>query len=157
MCCCGQPTINGEPGYRWSPGDPPSVHPVSPPTLEDGDRLLFDEPGRCGGQDSHSYHYRVTSRMLLVRHGGGEERIRLANATMVIAALNMLDSSGARSWLLNAIYHAQADARRAGFAAATAAWQQAAAEKRIKVRKVRGKSDVRVEMAPREEESWTPW
>jgi hypothetical protein len=50
----------------------------------------------------------------------------------------MLDSNG-RYWLLNALYHAQADARHAGREAVDALWRRAAAEKRITVRKQRGR------------------
>ena len=147
MCCCGTPTINGEPGYRWQPADKPSIRPVAPPTLGESDTLTYDEPGRCGGQDSHCHHYRVVGGpvfpSLLVRHGGGEERIRLSNGRAVLTALGALDSNG-RYWLLNALYHAVDDARRAGREAEAARWRTAAAEKRITVRKVRGQAAVRV-------------
>ena len=61
MCSCGKPTINGELGYRWQPTDAPSIHPLNPPDLRPGETLVYDEPGRCGGMDSHSFHYRVVS------------------------------------------------------------------------------------------------
>jgi hypothetical protein len=59
----------------WSSWDGKNVgtREVDAPALLDGDVLLFDEPGRCGGLDSHCYHYRVVKRAglsLLVRHGG---------------------------------------------------------------------------------------
>lgn len=150
MCACGQPTINGQPGYRWQPTDSPIRRPVDPPaTTED---ILYDEPGRCGGQDSHCHHYRIvgTARglqfpTLLVRHGGGDESIRLSNGKAVLAALGMLDSNG-RYWLLNALYHAANDAKRSGRDTERARWHRAAAEKRIKVRKVRGRDAVTVEI-----------
>jgi hypothetical protein len=83
MCCCGKPTINGELGYRWNnPNAEPMIHPVNAPDVSEGETILYDEPGRCGGIDSHSFHYRVTklhgSLFLLVRHGAGDERIRLS-------------------------------------------------------------------------------
>lgn len=128
------------------------IYPVNPPSLPDGAALLFDEPGRCGGLDSHCHHYRVIGASrglshpcLLVRHGGGEEEIRLSNGAAVVRALAMLDSNG-RYWVLNALYHAQNDARRAGQDAEAIRWRQAAAEHRIKVRKVRGQAAVRVEL-----------
>ena len=70
-------------GYKWNnPSGQASVYPVNPPKLADGDTLVRDLPGRCGGQDSHSYHYCLVrsagSLNLLVRHGGGDERIRLS-------------------------------------------------------------------------------
>lgn len=148
MCACGTPTVNGQPGYRWQPDDSPGVRRVDPPTLAEGEALIFDEPGRCGGIDSHCHHYRVVGLAglaLRVRHGGGEERIRLSNGAAVVAALGRLDSHG-RYWLLNAIFHARADARMSGRAAEIKRWQAAAIEGRIKVRKVRGSTARRVEI-----------
>lgn len=144
MCCCTTPNVNGTLGYQWSPTDKPSIRPVNPPATDRP--ILYDEPGRCGGQDSHCHHYRIVGfpfASLLVRHGGGDEKVRLSNAKGVLAALAMLDSNG-RYWLLNAIYHAYADGLRIGQTDEAQRWQAAAAQKRIKVRKVRGQTAVRV-------------
>lgn len=144
MCCCASPNVNGTLGYQWQPTDKPSIRSVNPP--ETDRTILYDEPGRCGGQDSHCHHYRLVGApfsSLLVRHGGGDEEIRLSNAKGVRAALAQLDSSG-RYWLLNAIYHAYADGKGHGQASESARWRLAAAERRIKVRKVRGQLAVRV-------------
>jgi hypothetical protein len=148
MCCCGKPTINGELGFRWNrPNAEPGIYPVNPPAVGEGETILYDEPGRCGGIDSHSHHYRVVrsrgTAMLFVRHGGGDERIRLSNATAVVNALAALDSNG-RYWLLNAIYHAQNDAARDARVKERARWYSAAQDKRIRTRKERGGSYVKV-------------
>lgn len=147
MCCCGQPTVNGQPGYRWNdPKAEPGVYPVNPPTLEERDVLLYDEPGRCGGQDSHSFHYRVVLAVgcdLLVKHGGGEQRIRLSNPRGIRDALALLDSNG-RYWVLNAIFHAQNNAAQQARDAERLIWRRAAAEKRIRTRKRRDSDNVRV-------------
>ena len=45
MCCCGKPVINGEMGYKWQPEHSPIVRQPAPPALQDGDALLYDEPG----------------------------------------------------------------------------------------------------------------
>ena len=147
MCCCNKPTINGEPGYKWQPNDAASVRRVNPPTLSDGEVLLYDEPGRCGGIDSHSHHYRVVKYYgtitLLVRHGGGDERIQLSlyeDQPEILARL----SSNDRYWLLNATYHAYSEGRQQGRDATTQTWNKAAAEKRIKTRKIRGLNSVKV-------------
>lgn len=141
MCCCEQPTINGQPGYKWQPTDNPSIRPPQPPTIQNEDVLLFDEPGRCGGIDSHSHHYRVVQEygtlFLLVRHGGGDERIRLSLYKKQPEVFIHL-SSNARYWLLNAIYHAYSDGKRRGDEAATSEWRTAAIEKRIRTRKAKG-------------------
>ena len=147
MCSCGQPTINGKPGYKWQPDDAAHVYPVNAPTLYANDVLLYDEPGRCEGVDSHSYHYRVVKSYawldLLVRHGAGDERIHLSLYGAQRDILSALDSS-ARYWLLNALYHAYADGKRLGTDRTADEWRTAAAEKRITTRKVRGTNTVKV-------------
>jgi hypothetical protein len=152
MCCCGTPNVNGTLGYRWeSPNDPPSVRPVMPPELAPGDVLLYDEPGRCGGMDSHSHHYRVVKRggavYVLVYHGGGQDGVRIWSWWTLEGPLQVLDSNG-RYWLLNTLYRVHEEAKRAGRDQERAYWRQAAAEKRITVRKVRGRDAVKVEVEP---------
>lgn len=147
MCFCGTPTVNGQASKDpWR---------VNPPSVKDDETILFDEPGRCGGIDSHAYHFRVVTTYknqgfadLLVRHGGGEERIRLAFYPGIRLPLAATDSNG-RYWMLHAIYHAHADAYRLGRDLESQSWRQAAAEKRIKVRKVRGQNTMRVTVEPR--------
>jgi len=148
MCCCGKPVVNGEPGYKWNFDDNPSVRPVDPPSLNDNDQLLRDEPGRCGGLDSHCHHYRLVkshaSLLLLVRHGAGDERLHLSGPLESVLA--QLDSTDCY-WALNAIYHAYSDGKRSGSENTANNWRRAAAEKRIKTRKVRGSQSVRVWIA----------
>jgi len=147
MCCCGTPNVNGQPGYRWQPGDAPSVRKPYPPELSQGDELLYDEPGRCGGMDCHCHHYRLvrqySSVYLLVQHGGGIERVRLSTTATLLATFAALDSNQ-RYWILHAIHHAQTDAARAAADKNSAMWQRAAAEKRIKTKKVRNSDRVKV-------------
>ncbi len=112
MCCCAAPNVNGEPGYSWD-GKHIGTHPVNPPDLQERDALLFDMPGRCGGMDSHSHHYRVVRGSggvcLLARHGGGGVRIRLS-LPRGLAWLDLTERQrGDRYWILNALYHAYAD------------------------------------------------
>jgi hypothetical protein len=147
MCSCGQPTINGQPGYRWQPTDTPSVRPVQPPALTDEDTLLYDEPGRCGGLDGHSHHFRLVRRYgsvhLLTRNGSGEERFRVSTTPSLVGALAAMDSN-ARYWTLSALYYAHNDGARTARAEEAARWYRAAVEKRIKVRKVRGEAVVSI-------------
>lgn len=154
MCCCGKPNINGTLGYKWQPNDAPSIRPTYPPTLTEYDALLYDEPGRCGGIDSHCHHYRVASSPggaldILVKHGGGEERIRLSNSTALKPILAALDSNS-RYWILNSIAHAHTDGRLQGAETVESNWRQAAAEKRIKTRKTPRRDCVKVWIEPRE-------
>lgn len=145
MCCCEKPIINGQEGYRWNnPSGPAGVYPVNPPALQDGDVLLLDLPGRCGGSDSHSHHYRLVNNIgptLLVRHGGGDRRVRLSGPVKnILLAMSETDAY----WLLNAIYHANNEGQRQGQSEATQTWRRAAAEKRIRTRKQRGSDRVKV-------------
>ncbi len=148
MCCCGKPVINGQPGYKSNCNDNPSVRPVNPPELNDDEQLLRDEPGRCGGLDSHSHHYRLAkssgSLMLLVRHGGGDDRLRLSGPLANVFA--QLDSTNCY-WALNAIYHAYSDGKKSGSEKTAENWRRAAADKRIKTRKEHGSNNVRVWIA----------
>lgn len=154
MCCCGKPTINGEPGYSWD-GKGRSVYPVSAPTVSDDETVIHDEPGRCGGLDSHSYHFTVVKERfggysLLVRHGGGEERIRLGSWPGV-GFMAGLDSN-ARYWLLQTLYHVQEQAAREAQELELRKWRLAAAEKRIKTRKRRNSDmvDVWIQLGQKE-------
>ncbi len=136
MCMCSEPNVNGQPGYSWD-GKNIGTRPVHPPTLKDGDVLLFDEPGRCGGMDSHCHHYRlVKGPTLLVAHGGGEERMRLSlpdskRGFDVFAAMD----SNTRYWVLNALHHAAKNAEREAENATAATYRKAFAEGRLKKRK----------------------
>jgi hypothetical protein len=151
MCCCGKPTINGELGYKWQPDDAPSTRPVDPPDVADDETILYDEPGRCGGLDHHAHHFRVvqwySSLFLLVRHGGGDERMRLFPHKRLAAMLANMDSD-TRYWILAAIYDAYSDGQTAGRETERTTWSRAAVEGRIKTRKQRNSNTVKVHIEP---------
>ncbi len=140
MCCCGKPTINGEPGCKMAPYTGTSVYTPNPPDIAQDEIILYDEPGRCGGIDSHAYHYRLvrwhSSYYLRVRHGGGDDAVPLRlygnGLKEMLAALD----SNARYWLLNEIYHVHHDADRMARETEAMEWKQAAADKRIRTRKL---------------------
>jgi len=147
MCCCGKPIINGEDGYSWD-GKSFSVRKPFYPELEEGDTLVKDLPGRCGGIDSHSFDFRLVrvpiyGLQLLVHHGGGSERINLhayKPSGSIIEALSDSDCY----WLMQTLYHVQSDAARDAQSKEAHRWQKAAACKRIKTRKQRGGDSIRV-------------
>jgi hypothetical protein len=148
VCNCGKPTVNGQHGYKWQASDRENTYPIDPPKMADGDRLLFDENGRCGEVDSHCYHFRVVREeggrvVLLVRHGRGDERVNLSSTTSFLETLSTLDTD-ARYWLLSVLYHSNARGRRDATRETNHKWYQAAAEKRIKTRKSRGADSVKV-------------
>ena len=160
MCMCGKPVKNGEPGYSWD-GKGAGVYPVSAPTLLESETLLFDEPGRCspkingaGGTDYHSHHYRIVGARhgefrLLVRHGGGDERIDLGWGSRRLAdfAAMMPDSDG-RYLFMNMLYNVRNDAIDVARNDENEKWRQAAVEKSIKTRKMPGRDAVKVWIEP---------
>lgn len=152
MCCCGKPIINGELGYKWQPTDAPRIRPVDPPALDEHDVLLYDEPGRCGGVDAHSHHYRIvkqfSSMYLMVQHGGGRERIRLHHTKHLMELLASLDTTQ-RYWLLHTIVYAYSDGKDEGAQKQRAYWQSAALEKRIKTRKMPNSDRVKLWVEPK--------
>lgn len=155
MCMCGKPVKNGEPGYSWD-GKGSSVRQVDPPELGEGDALLYDEPGRCGGLDSHCHHFRIVMEQgggfaLLVRHGGGDERISL----MTLPGVKLLApmSSDGRYWVLQMLYHTQYYQSRTAQEQEARRWHKAAAEGRIKTRKQRGLDAVKVWIEPAKQEA----
>jgi hypothetical protein len=150
MCCCGRPTINGEPGaYSWD-GKSRMTYTPNPPALQDGDVLIYDEPGRCGGIDSHAFHFRLVKRhgdvALLVRHGMGDEGFPIRRLGKLLP-FDTLDSNG-RYWIMQALYHTLDDAKSGAAETAEHKWRVAAVEKRIRTRKQRGRGMVKVWIEP---------
>lgn len=150
MCCCDKPNVNGTPGYSWD-GRTVGVYPVRPPTLAPHDSLVLDEPGRCGGIDSHSHHYRLVrdgGLALLVAHGGGEERItHVSIYEPSLRAFLALESS-ARYFILNAIYHAYRDGLSKGEDSTGQRYRKAFIEGRLRKRKMPGRDAVKVWIEP---------
>lgn len=152
MCMCDKPNVNGTPNaYSWD-GKNRSTYQPFPPVLLDRDELLYDEPGRCGGLDCHAHHFRLVKTSytydVLVRHGGGQERFSIGVVgRLLVPSLASLDSNG-RYWLLHTLYSVREDTRRAAEDMVSFRWRTAAAEKRIKTRKIRGQGKVKVWIEP---------
>lgn len=147
MCNCPKPTRNDEPcGYGVA---------NRAPELRPSDVLIYDECGRCrpqvngtGSTDYHSHHFRVVevygSAFLLVRHGGGDERVGLGGRhRRIIELLEPMDSDR-RYLMLYALYSVHREATTHARAEEAEHWRRAAAEKRIKTQKVRGRDAVKV-------------
>ena len=132
------------------------------PSVGPEDEIIFDEPGRVLGRDDdnkpggrgavdcRSHYFRVTKPRfgfytLLVKHGGGEESWQLSYAERTIDGLRQMDSD-ARFWLLWVIMDAHHASARTTTERVESVWRRAAAEKRIKTRKVR--SGVKVWIEP---------
>lgn len=151
MCCCvSHPNVNGEPGYRWNPTDPPSIRQPDPPELPKGVTPLYDLPGRCGGVDAHHEHIIVGSDSRVYwRHGLGTKVLPyLANASLVLKVLSELDDTR-RFWLLHALTYAVDDAARKAEVDEQQRWIRAAQEGRIEVNRRRRPPMVTI-MAPKE-------
>lgn len=141
MCCCDKPNVNGEPGaYSWD-GKTFMTRPPNQPTLAEGDVLIYDLPGRCGGMDSHCHGLRMVkdygNYALLVRHGGGEQRHDLGRDKLMVSALESMDDN-ARYWFLIRFHHVTDKAVRDAVERANGYWEKAVLEKRVKVSKRRG-------------------
>lgn len=146
MCCCGKPTINGQPGqYSWD-GKSFNTYPHVPPETEDGDTVIYDEPGRCGGVDNHCHAYMVVKSsmarwFLLYRHGGGQGRIEIPRygfqGDRYGDPFKGMDSDH-RYWLMHSMFSVWKASRDQANTEANARWRKAALEKKIKIRRKRG-------------------
>lgn len=145
MCCCGKPTVNGDPGYSWD-GKSFSVRNPWFPELQEGDELIKDLPGRCGGVDSHCHDLRLVKRhsqlYLLVHNGGGDTRIKLRAYGGAVCVETMAENDC--YWVLLMLFHVQSDGARFAREAEAHKWQKAAADGRLKTRKQRGQNSVKV-------------
>ena len=143
MCCCEKPNVNGEPGYSWN-GKGVSTREPSPPALHDGDRLLYDEPGRCGGLDSHCHHFVLVrdtrgNLVIRVRNGCGDSAVVIARnyspgSAVIEKQMAAMDSNG-RYLFMQAIVTTHSNAITDARDEATNSWSLAAIEKRIKIRR----------------------
>lgn len=134
MCSCNQPNVNGQPGYSWD-GTTISTHPICTPELGEHDVVLFDEPGRCGGIDSHCHHHTLVkcfgSVWLLTCNGTGTHRTKLKAWTKELEALLTTADSNTRYWLLNSFYHTSSDLARESAQKTRDEWAAAFVQKRI--------------------------
>lgn len=149
MCCCAKPNRNGQPGYSWD-GKSIGVSRIDPPDPVPNSTILYDEPGRCkpmlNGKpyriDHHSHHYQVIKDDIgrihaFVKHGGGMVEFGNTYNMEKLAALMAPMDSDARFIMLMSLEswarHAAEEAERKE----RGRWQRAAAQKRIKTRKMR--------------------
>jgi hypothetical protein len=127
------------------------------PSIAAEDTVMFDEPGRVLGArgsavDCRSHYFRVVKPQfgqytLKVKHGGGEESWPLGFDSRIIDGLAQMDSDN-RFRLLWTIMDGHHNTARQTTEKINAGWQRAAAEKRIKTRKLPGQNRVRVWIEP---------
>lgn len=148
MCCCKTPSINGQVNaYSWD-GKHFGTREPNAPDLTDGDELIWDLPGRCGGVDSHCHHFRVVKGRygdcaLLVRHGGGDERLPLGRDGRIVGPLQILDD-GTRYFFVMRFYHLMTGEIRKAEAKIRSEERRAFAEGRMKKRRKHGQTYVEV-------------
>lgn len=146
MCDCQKPTVNSNtPGGYW----------YSMPEPENGEAILFEEPGRCspqingtGSTDYHSYNFRFFGNggryTLAVKHGGGVERFDMGwSYTRLPEILCKLDSNE-RYLMLYALMRAHQNERRITGERVNGIWRKAFVEGRLKKRKMPGRESVKV-------------
>lgn len=122
------------------------------PALNADETMILDEPGRVLNNTCYrSHHFRVVlpefgQYMLRVKHGGGTETWSIGYTKQVIEAIASLDSDS-RFLMLHTLMRANQESARIASERTAAIWRQAAAEKRLKTRKVKGGVKVWIEEA----------
>lgn len=137
--------------------DSPTADNWRAPTIEPEETTLFDEPGRLLTHDGSpvdycAYHFRVTQHRfgpyrLHVKHGGGQEVWPLCFAPELPAALGKMEPDD-RFRFLHLLMQTNHKTAEHTAQRLTAQWQQAAAEKRIRTRKLPGQPRVKVWIEP---------
>jgi len=113
------------------------------PTVGESETILASEHGRITHNIDYRSHWFILTRAemgryyLLVKHGGGEERIALPSVNFKITA-NMIASldSDVRYLMLHHLYGIHRDARRAAEDKTAGEYRLAFAEGRLKKRKL---------------------
>jgi|WetSurMetagenome_2_1015567.scaffolds.fasta_scaffold89234_3 hypothetical protein len=126
--------------------------PWREPKADEDDTVIFSEHGRVLDKTDYRSHWLMLvsdpySITLLVKHGGGQERICLGYKSIywkqMVKSLEPMDRDG-RYLMLYALYALHTDTRRRASEMATAAMKLAFVEGRLKKRKVRGQSAYKV-------------
>lgn len=118
------------------------AEPGRRPTIGALDRLVVSEHGRIVGRTDYRSHWLCIVKqeyggyVLLVKHGGGEERIGLGFAYRMDPVLRGMEAmdSDTRYLTMYALYEMHRDA----VSATDAKWRAAIAENRVERRRVRG-------------------
>lgn len=127
------------------------AEPWRAPDILETDRLLFDECGRILDKtDFRSHYFRVVAAQfggayLLVKHGGGQERIRMDyNHNRIERLFAGIVGSDDRYRMLYVVYRAHSDAIREAAQNTARIYQQAFIDGSLKKRKQRGGDRVKV-------------
>ena len=152
-----------EGGENWG------ANPFRAPELEEGDTLILNAPGRIlyrtadkkpgRGTDYRSHYFRLVldkwqHAVVVVRHGGGVERLSLTNylGKQYAEILSKLDPDSLYL-MLHEFHNVKQEAKRQAEGLFKAEWATAAAEGRLKTRKARGSNRVNVWIEERKPET----
>jgi len=125
------------------------------PTMGEDETLVFDEHGRIYDEEGcnygvcyQSHYFRVTKGKyggyrLLVKHGGGEERIDLGHNQVLIDSLALLPSDY-RYRVLSALHHLYRDGQQDGRSAMELRYRTAFINGHLKKRKRPGRESYKV-------------
>jgi hypothetical protein len=125
------------------------------PDLSNDDHLIFDECGRSYQQEGASYgvtyqshYYRVVKAQfggyaILVKHGGGQERIELGHDDMLIEAMAAMDTH-TRYRVLHSYLRVVHAAQQQGIAVTATRYHAAFLGGKLKKRKIRGTDTYKV-------------
>ena len=133
------------------------AEPWREPKPEEGDTVIFSEHGRVLDNTCYRSHWLMLVKCqygghaLLVKHGGGEERINLFSAGRyrVPDSLALLDSDF-RYLMLYQLFRIHTEAKRNGEKQARADMTMAFVEGRLKKRKIKGQGAYKVKVEPRQ-------
>ncbi len=128
-----------------------AADPLRAPSLIEGDSLLHDVCGRILDKtDFRSHYFRVVlarfgGAFLLVKHGGGQERIQIDyNSIRAARLLAQFNSADELYLMLHMLYSVHSKAYRAAAENTASIYRQAFASGKLKKRKQRGVDGVKV-------------
>lgn len=128
------------------------AEPWRAPAIGKDDALIFSECGRVLDNVDYRSHWFVLTKchsfyFLLVKHGGGEERLQIGWSDRLAQALAAVDSDN-RYLLMHTMHKINSSAKQYAWDNANATYKKAFAEGRLKKRKVRGQAAVKVWIEP---------
>ena len=125
------------------------AEPFRAPDLSEGDTLIYSECGRVLDNTCYRSHYFRLVRgqyggyYLLVKHGGGQERTKIAYSNRIIPSLENLDSD-ARYFIFHTMHRIELEARTLAVENTASKYRAAFVNGKLKKRKLRGQPSVKV-------------
>jgi len=125
------------------------AEPGRAPDIQPGDEIIFDECGRVlGSTDYRSHWFRLVkdqygSPYMLVKHGAGQERIKVGWSKRLYSALAGMDSDS-RYFMLHTLYRMRTDALREASTETAREYRAAFVEGRLRKRKLPSKGTHKV-------------